>query len=194
MSSELKVDTISEKTTASGVTIDSVLIKDGEVDGVDVSAITQGITEADQWRLTTTITNTTADITSGWERSDDALASYLGTGMSESSGIFTFPSTGIYLITIFSCGETTNQSTNLFNLQGTTDNFSSEDTLCRTDNDNANGSLVNYVSSVQVIVDITDTTNRKVKFSTQQSGSGAKILGNSNMNRTGATFIRLGDT
>ena len=39
MASELKVDTISEKTTASGVTIDSVLIKDGQVDGVDVSAI-----------------------------------------------------------------------------------------------------------------------------------------------------------
>jgi len=41
MSSELKVDTISEKTPASGVTIDGVLIKDGEVDGVDVSAINQ---------------------------------------------------------------------------------------------------------------------------------------------------------
>jgi len=42
MSSELKVDTISEKTTASGVTIDSVLLKDGLVDGVDVSAIVSG--------------------------------------------------------------------------------------------------------------------------------------------------------
>ena len=39
MSSELKVDTISEKTSANGVTIDSVLIKDGQVDGVDVSAL-----------------------------------------------------------------------------------------------------------------------------------------------------------
>jgi len=42
MSSELKVNTISEYTTASGVTIDGVLIKDGEVDGVDVSAIVSG--------------------------------------------------------------------------------------------------------------------------------------------------------
>ena len=39
MSSELKVDTISEKTSANGVTIDGVLIKDGEVDGVDVSTL-----------------------------------------------------------------------------------------------------------------------------------------------------------
>ena len=33
MSSELKVDTINEKTSANGVTIDGVLIKDGAVDG-----------------------------------------------------------------------------------------------------------------------------------------------------------------
>tara|TARA_B100001121_G_scaffold39866_1_gene34115 strand:- start:3455 stop:4084 length:630 start_codon:yes stop_codon:yes gene_type:complete len=42
MSSELKVDTISEKTSAAGVTIDSVLIKDGLVDGKDVSTINSG--------------------------------------------------------------------------------------------------------------------------------------------------------
>jgi hypothetical protein len=42
MSSEIKVDTISEKTSAAGVTIDGVLVKDGEVDGVDVSAIVSG--------------------------------------------------------------------------------------------------------------------------------------------------------
>ena len=194
MSSELKVDTISEKTSAAGVTIDSVLIKDGNVDGVDVSAITQGITEADHWRLTTEITNTTADITSGWERGDTSLMSYIGTGMSESSGIFSFPSTGIYLITIFSCCETTSASANLFILNGTTDNFSSEFVLARTDNDNSNGALVNYVSSLQVIVDITDISNQKVKFSTNQNSSSAKLLANSGFTRTGATFVRLGDT
>jgi hypothetical protein len=40
--STVQVDTINESTTASGVTIDGVLIKDGEVDGVDVSAIVSG--------------------------------------------------------------------------------------------------------------------------------------------------------
>ena len=39
MASELKVDTISEKTSANGVTIDGVSIKDGLVDGKDVSAL-----------------------------------------------------------------------------------------------------------------------------------------------------------
>ena len=198
MSSELKVDTISEKTSAAGVTIDSVLIKDGEVDGVDVSAITQGITEADQWRLTTTITNTTADITSGWERSDSTLQNYLGTGMTESSGIFSFPSTGIYQIIMHSCGESgTGASQNLFVLKGTTDNFSSVDeTIARTDNDfsTSHSGQTNYVSALSVIIDVTDTSNVKVKFRTEQNHSTAKILGNTGMTRTGATFVRLGDT
>jgi len=39
MSSELKVNTISEYTSANGVTIDGVLVKDGQVDGKDVSTL-----------------------------------------------------------------------------------------------------------------------------------------------------------
>ena len=58
MSSEIKVDTISEKTSANGITIDGVNIKDGQVDSVDVSvlnttvsALSTGITEYDVWHL-----------------------------------------------------------------------------------------------------------------------------------------------
>ena len=59
MSSEIKVDTISEKTSAAGVTIDSVLIKDGNVDGVDVSAIVSGSLV----NLATATASSSADIT-----------------------------------------------------------------------------------------------------------------------------------
>ncbi len=38
----LKVDIISEKTSAGGVTIDGVLIKDGQVDGKDISDLSSG--------------------------------------------------------------------------------------------------------------------------------------------------------
>ena len=56
-----------------------------------------GITEADQWRLTAN-TSVPGDITTNWERVDTDGFGYLGTGMTESSGIFSFPSTGIYLV------------------------------------------------------------------------------------------------
>ncbi len=56
----------------------------------------------DMWRLHTNITiasGGTADITANLERVDTDGFGQLGTGMSESSGIFTFPSTGLYKIT-----------------------------------------------------------------------------------------------
>ena len=63
-----------------------------------ITMTNDGIKVADQWRLTTNITNTNADITSNLERIDTAPQGVLGTGMSESSGIFTFPSTGIWQV------------------------------------------------------------------------------------------------
>ena len=42
MSSELKVDTISEKTTANGVTIDGVLVKDGAIASSYISGLSGG--------------------------------------------------------------------------------------------------------------------------------------------------------
>jgi hypothetical protein len=61
------------------------------------SGFANGITEADQWRLTADLTGTNATISSNLERIDTAGQGTLGTGMTESSGIFTFPSTG-YLV------------------------------------------------------------------------------------------------
>ena len=56
-----------------------------------------GITEADMWRLTTSITSNANPISSNLERVDDASFSKIGTGMSVSSGYWSFPSTGLYL-------------------------------------------------------------------------------------------------
>ena len=58
-----------------------------------------GITEMDQWRLTTNVTVSASGgfLTSDWERNDTNF-SKIGTGMTESSGVFTFPSTGIWQV------------------------------------------------------------------------------------------------
>ena len=58
-----------------------------------------GLKEADEWRLTTSfLVASGTDIASNLERNDTASFAQVGTGMSESSGVFTFPSTGIYQI------------------------------------------------------------------------------------------------
>ena len=50
----------------------------------------------DQWRLNADFGTNDAVINTGWERPDDPSYGRVGTGMTESSGIFTFPTTGVY--------------------------------------------------------------------------------------------------
>ena len=64
-----------------------------------------GLTMADHWRITnngTLNTDTTSQLNDSiavaWERADTNSPGFIGTGMSEDNGVFTFPSTGIYQI------------------------------------------------------------------------------------------------
>jgi hypothetical protein len=88
-----------------------------------------GITEADQWRVTANFTNAVngADevITSNWERADTSDFEKIGTGLTESSGIFSFPSTGKYYINAHSWFYQIVQASGLhFKIFVTTDNSS----------------------------------------------------------------------
>ena len=196
MASELKVDTISEKTSANGVTIDGVSIKDGNVDGVDVSAITQGITEYDLWRATANTSGNNTNITS-WARPNGTLqGAYLGTGMSvDGTGYWTFPSTGIWKINFigsFSCASNDNYVEVL--LSASNDNFSSEDLIARTNDGNTGGNGGGAAMSIQAILDITNTTNDKIEFKVDSLGSGSNLTGSTTTDYTTVSFLRLGDT
>ena len=59
-----------------------------------------GISELDQFRLTDNLTANADPISSNLERIDDATFSKIGTGMSLSSGIYTFPQTGVYQVSV----------------------------------------------------------------------------------------------
>ena len=80
---------------------DEFLVSDaGTLKRIDYSLIKGGgITEADQFRLTTSFTGEADPISSNLERVDTANFAKIGTGVSVSSGRFSFASTGIYLIT-----------------------------------------------------------------------------------------------
>jgi len=75
--SSLNVNTINEYTSANGVTIDGVLVKDGVVAGK--------ATEADQYQINSDITADAIPITT-LVRPSGTLQAYPGTGMSQSSG------------------------------------------------------------------------------------------------------------
>ena len=201
MASEIKVDTISENTSANGVTIDGVLIKDGNVDGVDVSGITQGITEADQWRITANATmGSTAVLTSNWERNDSTGNGVpFGTGLSESSGTYTFAQTGVYLIHITGTSQSAGEFLNRYFLRVSTDNFSSSSDVCWTF---ANGgwqsgsTQLPQTASNFYIFDVTDTTTHKFQIAAGvlTSSTTVTLLGSTTEQHTGFTVWRIGDT
>jgi hypothetical protein len=125
---------------------------------------------------------------------NDTDFDYIGTGMTESSGIFTFPATGIYLVTINARGSNSSSSQyTQIAILATTDNSTY---VARSGVYSSFGFANHYQGwYANTIFDVTSTTNCKVKFSVTQNESGTLTLeGDTNNNRTYATFIRLGNT
>jgi hypothetical protein len=153
-----------------------------------------GLTEADTWRITSDQNNNTdGDVASSWERDDTYGNGNIGTGMTESSGIFTFPSTGFWLVlmqvTFWIDADTTIES----HLAVTTDNSSYNNAAYLWSA--VEGGVHKTTHFGQKIVDVTSTTNVKVKLVTESfDNATSKLMGDTSENLTSLTFIRLGDT
>ena len=151
-----------------------------------------GITMADQWRLTADFTGNSQPISSNLERCDTQF-SPIGTGMSESSGIFTFPSTGIYLVRFnhlfkFKDGNALSRAIAIM----ITSNNSTYATFTAIDRNGLDEGF--DTRSGEAIIDVTDTSNIKVRFDVESASTNDITLGNTDKNETYFTFIRLGDT
>jgi hypothetical protein len=203
MTSILKVDTIQDQAGnniinessdtitigASGDTINIV----GTLQNGGTNFL-QGITMADQWRLTASINGTNGDITANLERNDSPSYGSIGTGMTESSGIFSFPSTGIYLVTVSAYFNSTSGVVDYMGVGTTvTINNSSYSTVNQNYN-NANATDQYGGVFIADIIDVTDTANVKVKFNVSTENVNFRLLGATDNNATSFTFIRLGDT
>lgn len=152
------------------------------------------ITEVDQWRVPGEVNEASdADVTS-WERADDASATYVGTGMSESSGIFTFPSTGIWRIDFYASAQVTGGGSDYIraDIDHTEDN-GTYNTAAVSYEGMASGHYGNI--SIFSIFDVTDVSTHKVRFELGQNQSNTPVFhGASTQTRTSALFTRLGDT
>ena len=153
-----------------------------------------GISMADQWRITSNFSGSTEPVTSNWERHDTNYDK-IGTGMTESSGVFTFPSTGIYFIRHQGCFYWTSSTEFLSTRMDVTVNGGSNwstRSYAYAYLNNVTGTT--YTScSADLIVDVSNTSDVKVRLKVPMTGS-AGCMGDSNAHFTGITFIRLGDT
>jgi len=176
---------------------DELLISDaGTIKRIDFSHLKTGITEADQWRVSANFTGDADPVTSNWERADTDGYGRIGTGMSESSGVFTFPSTGIWKIEFFiSVSHNSAGASQFVNvvIQTATDG-SSFDSASESYANIPNSNFYDGSGSISFIFDCTNTSTHKVRFNVTTQNSSTVTMGDSNNNRTSATFIRLGDT
>lgn len=187
MSSRILVDEIYGKTAnTAALTIDS----SGDV--------TFATFEFDMWRNTANVTSiaTSGTVISGnWERVDEPSSpAVIGTGMSvDSSGIWTFPSTGIWLITYHT----------RFSAAGTAQIWAGGVISVTKDNSSYNQATEPYTNIYATngfgstvcehLMDVTNTSTHKIKLSAKGASS-PTVSGHSDENQTYARFWRISKT
>ena len=175
--------------------VDTDMLAANAVTAAKATGSAKGITMADQYRVTSNFTygNNVTDITTNWERTDSDSPGLIGTGMTQSSGIFTFPETGIYHISFSASHTHTSGSANHNSyIYATVNNTNWSDASISIGRNPSAGAY--DVTYSQFIFDVTDTSTHKVKFAVYSSGTSAVLYGHSNRNAPTAVFLRLGDT
>tara|TARA_B100001029_G_scaffold174427_1_gene174525 strand:+ start:151 stop:759 length:609 start_codon:yes stop_codon:yes gene_type:complete len=156
----------------------------------------QGISMIDSWRLTSDTANGNNGTQTSWAAATNMNASSLGSALTydSSSGLFSFPSTGHYLI-IFSARfflDSGNDGAANIDLQVTNDGSSFDV-----------GAMLSYgaqeggtrsTTTGHFVFDVTSTTTCKFKFVTHSMSSSSDVTGNATENQTYFQVIRLGDT
>ena len=160
----------------------------------DVATGLGGIQEVDQWYVTANISSN-GDITSSLSRNTlTGSGCPLGTGMTESSGVFSFPSTGKYLV-ICKAAVITDDSDNVYIGTMVTVNNGGAYTGVAYAGDGNNGSGQREGQGTTFyLLDVTDVGQVKVKFQVTSITGSSFVKGNAPDLATHFTFIRVGDT
>ena len=188
------VDEANLKVSNSAVNGYMLTAQSGNTGGLTWAAAPGGITEIDAWYLDTEYVGE-ADITANLERVAAGGFAKLGTGMSQSSGIFTFPSTGIWRIEfIAQFQDSGHDNRSIWTRIKTTVNNSSYVTASsHGTNLYRPASGVHYVHGItSFIFDVTNTSTHKVLFNAGATDIG--VRGSDPLATTQMQFIRLGDT
>ena len=161
------------------------------ISGASLTGIAAGITMANSWNCSSGFNyQSTTDITS-W--SEDTTGK-IGTGMSNSSGIFTFPSTGIYRVrfsqSTYNIGAAANRYVGAFVYWSTNSGGSYSLLREQYGHINDDNSCTTTVVTSNYL-DVTDTSTTRIKFSVAAENNSTL---NGGYYGTFVEFIRLGDT
>lgn len=172
------------------------LIKTNGSGALSFGTVAGGISEADSWRITSTFQNSANPITSNWERFDASGEGKKGTGMTESSGVFTFPSTGYWYLhfhaTFYRGGNSTvyNQ---YIHIKTTTDNSSYSERARGVTSMYSSSGNSGCGGSAETIFKCDNTSTHKVTFGVEVDNQYIYTYGNTGNNMTNVVFIKLAD-
>jgi len=159
-----------------------------------VDSTSSGITGYDAWYVTANVT-ASGDITTNLARQSGTLITKIGTGMTESSGVFTFPSTGIWKVSVKMQSVNIAGDTVLCFIVASDDNFSSDSNVgAAVFGNNSSTSATGGTGFGEVLLDIEDVSTDKVKFEAVSISSGSYITGGTYPDASVFTFVRIGDT
>ena len=179
--------------------VNKVLVLDAA--GQIPSAYVDTSMAAHQWRYTNAAFavgtgEVVVDTGDGWEQVDTAPQAVNGSVMTVDEGVFTFPKTGIWLVTLNALfvRNSGNVSLLVADLFATTGSGGTTEVRVgqgcgSVHTDNAQCSVM-----VQSLIDVDNTANIKVKTKVSASSSGADFKGNSTFNCSYFTFLRVGPT
>ena len=152
-------------------------------------------TEFDIWRKTADTTGNSDPLTD-IERADTGGFEKIGTGMSHSSGIFTFPSTGKWYLTFHMAVNNSSSGDNCTAQIATTVDNGSNWVAAAANTCNPEGAAQGQhdTAHTSFLFDVTDTAQRKVKFVCTSILSSTTVRGNTDESQTYMEFMRVGDT
>jgi len=160
-----------------------------------------GIPASDQWSLTASVSGRVAPVT-GWQQMTAPFGN-IGSGMSESSGTWTFPSTGYWKV-YWQCRgrcDTSDDNQIQFQIWSTADDSNYYQSSSGCTSSVLSGGLGDFGGSVTGIFDIEDVSTDKVQFryhpnntSTDYTLGTSLLYSSATIVLTFATFIKLADT
>jgi len=164
-------------------------------DGTWVTPDAGGITDYDTWYLTTDLSGGASPISSNLASFASAGTGHIGSAMTVSSGIWTFPSTGYWIIIGHVYAYLDGNSRYItIGIHADAGAGYGEKAAASTHIDDISGTAARYASaSARWLFDVTNTSTHKCKFNvTAENGSTTFVGATTALNYY--EFIRIGDT
>jgi hypothetical protein len=152
-----------------------------------------GIKESDAWVIDTAFTGEASPIASNWVRNTHHNFALIGTGMTQSNGNFTFPSTGHWFIQFYANHYQNGSARYIGAYIQTTVNTGSSYLSTAVNYTNLEPILSDTAytqNNVHQVFDVTNVSTHKVRFTI--AGNPANFTNGAEW--TGVSFLRIGDT